>query len=80
MKQLPSTKLLSDEELFTPCVKFFTEIAIKEIEETWESTHKAEISRDLIGDNFDSSIIFQDAKMEDAGILMLLKALRLNQH
>ena len=67
---------MSDEELFTPCVKFFTEIAIREIEEAWESSHKAEISKDMIGDNFDSSISFQDAKSEDAGILMLLKALR----
>ena len=27
--QLPSTKLLSDEDLFTPCVKYFTGIRIK---------------------------------------------------
>ena len=73
---IKSTKLLSNEELFTPCVKFFTEIAIKEIEETWESSKKAEIKRDMIGDNFDSAIMVQDPQNEDAGNLMLLKALR----
>lgn len=80
--QLPSTKLLSDEDLFTPCVKYFTETAIEEIKSIWEKIENSESKKNHnIGDDFTDYAIIVNSKIydkihEDAGILMLLKALR----
>ena len=95
--QLPSTKLLSDEDLFTPCVKYFTgkfircarpwlnenlETAIEEIKSIWEKIESSESKKNHnIGDDFTDYAIIVNSKIydkihEDAGILMLLKALR----
>ena len=73
--QLPSTELLSDRELFTPCVKYFTETAIAEMDQILNGNAESESKRDMLGDNLDMTITPID-QHEDAGILMLLKALR----
>lgn len=73
--QLPSTELLSDKELFTPCVKFFTDTAIAEMDQILNGNAESESKKDMLGDNLDMTITPID-QHEDAGILMLLKALR----
>ena len=73
--QLPSTELLSDKDLFTPCVKYFTDIAIAEMDQILNGNAESETKKDMLGDNLDMTITPVE-QHEDAGILMLLKALR----
>ena len=73
--QLPSTELLSDKELFTPCVKYFTETALNEMEQILNGNEDSASKKDTLGDNLDLANPPIDQN-EDAGILMLLKALR----